>query len=53
MIYQVESKTISKISELTSRVLDLVNNLDDISQSDLQGCIDAIMMDAINYGENK
>lgn len=46
-------KDVLKISELSSRIIELTENLDDITTSDLQGCIDAVIMDAIRYGREK
>jgi hypothetical protein len=42
-----------KISELSSRCLDLCNNRDDLTDSDLDGAFMAVIMDAIRYGRGK
>jgi hypothetical protein len=42
-----------KISELSSRCLDLCNNRDDLTYSDLDGAFMAIIIDAIRYGRGK
>lgn len=47
----MDIKTIRKINALSTRVLDLMNDKDELTQSDLQGCIDAIIMDAMQYGK--
>lgn len=39
-----------KIMELSSRCLDLCNNRDEMTDSDLDGAFMAIIMDAIQYG---
>ena len=44
---------IKKISELSSRCLDLCNNRDDITDGDLDDCFMAVIMDAIKYGRGK
>ena len=43
--------TILKVSELSSRCLDLCNNREEITDSDLDGAFMAIIMDAIQYGK--
>jgi hypothetical protein len=42
-----------KISELSSRCLDLCNNREEITGGDLDGAFMAIIMDAIRYGRGK
>ena len=44
---------IQKISELSSRCLDLCNNRDDMTDGDLDGAFMAVIMDAIQYGRGK
>ena len=41
-----------KIGELSSRCLDLCNNRDEITYSDLDGAFMAVIMDAIRYGKH-
>ncbi len=41
---------ILKEAELSSRILKLINDVDDLTTSDLQGAIQAVIMDAIQYG---
>jgi hypothetical protein len=44
-------EAILKVSELSSRCLDLCNNRDDMTDSDLDGAFMAVIMDAISYGK--
>lgn len=46
-------ETLMKFMELSDRVLMLIDEQaeDTISRSDLQGCVEAIIMDAMNYIE--
>ena len=42
-----------KISELSSRCLDLCNNREEMTDSDLDGAFMAVIMDAIRYGREE
>ena len=44
---------IKKISELSSRCLDLCNNREEMTDSDLDGAFMAVIMDAIRYGKGE
>lgn len=42
-----------KVMELSSRCLQLVDDRDELTQSDLQGAFMAIIMEAISYGKKQ
>lgn len=40
-----------EVMNLSSRILEIIENVDEFTQSDLQGAIEAVIMQAINYGK--
>jgi hypothetical protein len=48
----INIKDTLKIGELSSRCLDLCNDRDEMTDSDLDGAFMAIIMDAIRYGKD-
>ena len=49
---RMTKEDILKEMEFSSRILELVENANEFTTSDLQGCIQAVIMDAIRYGRN-
>lgn len=48
-------KKIVKVMELSDKVLQLIDEQveDKLTRSDLQACVEAIIMQAIDYGESE
>ena len=40
-----------KQQELSDRILDIIYHIDEFTTSDLQGLIDAVIMDALNFND--
>lgn len=40
-----------EVMNLSSRILEIIENVDDFTQSDLQGAVEAVIMNAVNYGK--
>lgn len=38
----------TKMIELTNRILEIIENQDEFTQSDLQGAVSAVILDAMN-----
>ncbi len=46
----MDEKEVVAIMDFSSRLLDICENRDEFTQSDLQGAIDAVVLDAVRWG---
>ena len=50
MSTKIEMSTIIELQLIESEILNIIENIDDLTQSDLQGCIQAQLLNAYNLG---
>ena len=48
-----DAKTISQLSKIESDILDLINEADEMTTSDLQGAVQAQVLNAFRLGKAK
>jgi len=46
----MNNQDVFKVMELSDRIQSIVNDKDELTTGDYQGCIEAVIMQAIQYG---
>lgn len=52
-VNKMSSNTIIKLSKIENEILDIIQNVEDFTTSDLQGCIQAQVLNAYNLGKDE